>query len=61
MNLLKGDWISNQILVVPGVQHFFSGVVVHHRVVAVLIGELNVGVPLLSSLGVISKVDGRGL
>ena len=61
MNLLKGDWISNQILVVPGVQHFFSGVVVHHGVGAVLIGELNVGVPLLSSLGVVSKVDGCGL
>ena len=61
MNLLKGDWISNQKLVVPGVQHFFPGVVVHHRVGAVLIGELNVGVPLLSSLGVISKVDGCGL
>ena len=60
MNLLKGDWISNQILVVPGVQHFFLGVVVHHGVVAVLIGKLNVGVPLLSSLGIVSKVDGRG-
>ena len=60
MNLLKGDWISNQILVVPGVQDFFPGVVVHHGVIAVLIGELNVGVPLLSSLGVVSKVDGCG-
>ena len=60
MNLLKGDWISNQKLVVPGVQHFFPWVVIHHGVVAVLIGKLNVGVPLLSSLGVVSKVDGRG-
>ena len=59
--LVKGDGISDQILVVPGVEHFFPGVVVHHGVVAVLIGELNVGVPLFSSLGVVSKVDGCGL
>ena len=59
--VIKGDGISDQSLVVPGVQHFFSGVVVHHGVVAVLIGELNVGVPLFSSLGVVSKVDGCGL
>ena len=56
--LVKGDGISDQILVVPGVQHFFSGIVVHHGVVAELIGELNVGVPLFSSLGVESMVDG---
>ena len=63
MNLIlfKGDGISDQILVVPGVEHFFPGVVVHHGVVVVLIGELNVGVPLFSSLGVVSKVDGCGL
>ena len=42
---LKFDGISDQTPVVPGVQHSFSGVVVHHGVVAVLIGELNVGVP----------------
>ena len=58
---LKCDGISDQTLVVPGVQHSFPGVVVHHGVVAVLIGELNVGVPLFSSLGVVSKVDCRGL
>ena len=58
---LKNDGISDQTLAVPGVQHSFSGVVVHHGVVAVLIGELNVGVPWTSSLGVISKVDGCGL
>ena len=57
---LKSDGISDQTPVVPGVQHSFSGVVVHHGVVAELIGELNVGVPLFSSLGVVSKVDGRG-
>ena len=60
MNLLKGDWISNQKLVVPGVQHFFPRVVVHHGVVAVLIGKLNVGVPMLTSLGIVSKVDSCG-
>ena len=57
---LKSDGISDQTLVVPGVQHSFSGVVGHHGVVAELIGELNVGVPLFSSLGVVSKVDGWG-
>ena len=57
---LKSDGISDQTLVVPGVQHSFSRVVVHHGVYAVLIGELNVGVPLFSSLGVVSKVDGGG-
>ena len=56
---LKSDGISDQTLVVPGVQHSFSGVVGHHGVVVVLIGELNVGVPLFSSLGVVCKVDGR--
>ena len=56
---LKSDGISDQTLVVPGVEHSFSGVVVHHGVVAELIGELNVGVPLFSSLGVVCKVDGR--
>ena len=60
MNLLKSDRISDQTLVVPGVQHSFTGVVVHHGVVAVLIGELNVGVPMQSSLGIVSKVDGCG-
>ena len=59
--LVKGDAISDQILAVPGVEHSFSGVVVYHGVVAVLIGELNVGVPLFPSLGVVRKVDGRGL
>ena len=57
---LKRDGVSDQTLVVPSIQHFFSGVVVHHGDVAVLVCELNVGVPLFSSLGVISKVDGSG-
>ena len=57
---LKSDGISDQTPVVPCVQHSFSGVVVHHGVVAELIGELDVGVPLFSSLGVVSKVDGCG-
>ena len=61
LSFLKSDRISDQTLVVPGVQDSFTGVVVHHGVVAELIGELNVGVPLFSSLGVVSKVDGRGL
>ena len=56
---LKSDWISDQTPVVPGVQHSFSGVVGHHGVVVVLIGELNVGILLLFSRGVVCKVDGR--
>ena len=56
----KRDRISDQTLVVPGVQHSFTGVVVHHGVIAVLIGELNVGVPCTPSFEVVSKVDGCG-
>ena len=57
---LKSDGIGDLTPVVPSVQHFLSGVVVHHGVVAVLVGERYVGVPLPSSLGVVSKVDGCG-
>ena len=49
------------MLVIPSVQHSFSGVVVHHGVVAVLVCELYVGVPLFSCLSVVSKVDGSGI
>ena len=55
---LKSDGVGNLTLFVPSVQHSFSGVVVHHGAVAVLVCELYVGVPLLSCLGVVSKVDG---
>ena len=48
------------MLLVPSVQHLFPGVVVHHGVVAVLVCELYVGVPLCSCLGIVSKVDGSG-
>ena len=63
MNLmfLKGDGVSDLTLCVPSVQHSFSGVVVHHGVVAVLVCELNVGAPCFTSLGVVSKVDGSRL
>ncbi len=47
--------------VVPSVQHSFSGVVVHHGVVAVLVCELYVGVPLFFCIGVVSKVDCGGI
>ena len=62
MNLmfLKRDGISDLMPAIPSVQHFLSGVVGHHGVVAVLIGELYVGIPLPSSFGVVSKVDGSG-
>ena len=52
------DGISDQMLVVPGVKHSFCGVVVHHGVLAVLIGELNIGVPCTARFEVVSKVDG---
>ena len=58
---LESDRISYQTPVIPGVQHSFSGVIGHHGVDPELIGELNGGVPLFSSLGVVSKVDGRGV
>ena len=47
-------------MVVLGVQHSFTGVVVHHGVVVVLIGELNFGVPCTPSFEVVSKFDGCG-
>ena len=53
--------MSNLTLVVPSVQHFFSGVVIHHGVAAILVCELYVRAPLFSCLGVVSKVDGGGL
>ena len=56
---LKHDGLSDQTPIVPGVEYSFSGVVGHHGVVAELIGELNVGVPPFSSLGVVCKVDGN--
>ena len=60
LKLLKSERVSNLTLVIPSVQHFFSGVVIHHGVVAVLVCELYVGVPLSACLGVVSKVDGSG-
>ena len=62
MNLLflKSDGISDLTTVIPSVQHFLSGVVGHHGVVAVLIDERYVGIPLPSSFRVVSKVDGSG-
>ncbi len=61
LTFLKSDGVGDLTLVVPSVQHSFSGVVVHHVVVAVLVCELYVGVPLFSCLGVVSKVDGSGI
>jgi len=58
---LKSDGVGDLTLVVPSVQHSFSRVVVHHAVVAVLVSELYIGIPLFSSFGVVSKVDGSGL
>ena len=43
---LKSKGVSNLTLVVPSAQHFFSGVVIHHGVVAILVCELYIGPPL---------------
>ena len=59
--LLKSEGVSNEPSIVPSVQHFLSGVIVHHGVVAVLVYKLYVRVPLFSCLGVISKVDSSGI
>ena len=58
---LKSDGVGNLTPVIPSVQHFLSGVVVYHGVVAVLVCELYVRVPLFSCLGVVSKVNGSGI
>ena len=58
---LKSERVSHLTPVVPSVQHFFSGVVIYHGVVPILVCELYVGVPLFACLGVVSKVDGSGL
>ena len=58
---LKSERVSNLTLLIPSVQHFFSGVVVHHGVVAVLVCEQYVGVPLFACFGVVSEVDGSGI
>ena len=55
---LKSEGVSSLTRAVPSVQHSFSGVVIHHGVVGVLVCERYVGVPLCSCLGVVSKVDG---
>ena len=60
LRLLKSDGVGDLTLSVPSIQHSFPGVVVHHGVVSALVCELYVGVPLFSSLGVVSKVDGSG-
>ena len=57
---LKINGISDLMFVVPRVQHFLPGVVIHHGVVAKLIGELYVWVPLFSSLRVVSEIDCSG-
>ena len=62
MNLLflKSDGIGDLTPAIPSVQHLLSGVIVHHGVVAVLVGELYVGIPLPSSFSVVSEVNGSG-
>ena len=52
--------ISDKSFVVPRVKHFLSGVVIHHGVVAKLVCELYVWVPLFSGLRVVSEIDCSG-
>ena len=59
--LLKSEGISKESPIVPSVQHFLSGVIVHHEVAVILVYKLYVRVPLFSCLGVISKVDSGGI
>ena len=59
--LLESEGVSNEPPTVPSVEHFLSGVIVHHGVVAILVYKLYVRVPLFSCLGVISKVDSGGI
>ena len=57
---LKSYGISDKSSVVPRVQHFLSGVVIHHGVVAKLVGELYIWVPLFSGVRVVSECDCSG-
>ena len=61
LDSIPSERVSDLAPAVPGVQHSFPVVVVHHRVVAVLVCELYVWVPLCSCLGVVSIVDGSGI
>ena len=57
---LKINGISDLMFVVPRVQHFLPGVVIHHGVVAKLVGEMYFWVPLFSGLRVVSEIDCSG-
>ena len=58
---LKSERVSNLTLVVPSVQHFFSGVVVHHGVVLILVCELYVRPAVFLFWCREPKADGSGL
>ena len=53
----KSERVSHLTFAVPSVEHFLSGIVIHHGVVTVLVCELYIGVPGPSRLCVICKVD----
>ena len=52
--------MSDKSFVVPRVKHFLSGVLIPNGVVAKLVCELYVWVPLLSGLRVVSEIDCSG-
>ena len=61
LDSIPSERVSDLVPAVPGVQNSFAGVVVHHGVIAVLVCELYVWVPLCSCLGVVSIVNGSGI
>ena len=58
---IPSEGISELFMIVPCVQKLFFGIVVYHRIVSILVRELYIGVPLITSLCVIGKVDGCGI
>ena len=48
-------------MIVPCVQKLFFGIIVYHRIVSILVRELYIGVPLITSRCVIGKVDDCGI
>lgn len=51
------DIVEHLVSIVPGVQGFFSWVVIHHADVGVLVVEGNVSVLIRGGVGVVGKVD----
>ena len=61
LDSIPSERVCDLVAVVPSIQHSFSGIVVHHGVVSILVCKLYFWVPICSCLGVISIVDGSGI